>query len=229
MEWYEILLLVFGSILFIIVILVIVTKAKKDPLKDDFEINNIDIEKEKELVGKQGEETVNSLLEELNEKYGSKYISNFIIKYKNKSSFEVDHIFISRGGIYIIETKSLKGIITYSSLDNKFYRENDYKYDSFRNPLKQNEYHIKKIKELFIDDIELKGIVVFTRADISQLNNFNNIFDLNTLEKYLIDQMSLDIYDDDSIEDIYDSFIELQLKWGISKEEHINNIKNNPY
>ncbi len=79
----------------------------------------------------------------------------------SSGSTQIDHIFLSRFGIFVVESKNMKGIIHCDPEADKWHQELNKKY-SFKNPLKQNAYHIEHLAKLLnIEESELISIVVF--------------------------------------------------------------------
>ena len=78
-------------------------------------------------------------------------------------SSQIDHIAVSRNGIYVIETKNYKGWI-HGGERSEYWTQSIYRHKStFRNPVKQNWSHVIALKELLsgIGRIEYHPIVVF--------------------------------------------------------------------
>ena len=75
---------------------------------------------------------------------------------------QIDHIVISTFGVFVIETKNMKGWI-FGSADQKQWTQKIYKYSSkFQNPLHQNYKHLKTLEAcLNIPADSLFSVVVF--------------------------------------------------------------------
>jgi len=78
-------------------------------------------------------------------------------------STQIDHIFVSRFGIFVVETKNMKGWI-FGSENQKQWTQKIYKKTyKFQNPLHQNYKHLKTLElALDIPESALKSVVVFT-------------------------------------------------------------------
>ncbi|MBR1774068.1 MAG: NERD domain-containing protein [Bacteroidales bacterium] len=115
--------------------------------------------------GRQGEDTIKEKLSALPQDY---VVYNDVYIKVNERSVQIDHIIVSAYGIFVIETKNYTGNI-YGTDDaeywSKYIHGNEYK---FRNPLKQNYYHLKSLQEILAFPRNLfVPIVVFTdNADI---------------------------------------------------------------
>ncbi|EPJ0794777.1 nuclease-related domain-containing protein, partial [Vibrio vulnificus] len=75
---------------------------------------------------------------------------------------QIDHIVVSRFGIFVVETKNMKGWI-FGSKSQKQWTQKVYRHSSkFQNPLHQNYKHVKTLESLLAIDCEkLHSVVVF--------------------------------------------------------------------
>ena len=92
-----------------------------------------------------------------------------------RSSCQIDHLVISSYGIFVIEAKNYLGVIAGDGRDKMLRRKvlgMNYK---TRNPIDQNDWHIRYLKEHFpiIRDHQqaLVPIVVFNFSSIPRINN----------------------------------------------------------
>jgi len=79
-----------------------------------------------------------------------------------EGSTQIDHIIVSRFGIFVIETKNMKGWI-YGSAHQKRWTQKIFRHtNSFQNPLHQNHKHVKTLAScLGIDDEYIHSLIVF--------------------------------------------------------------------
>ena len=122
-----------------------------------------------EALGDFGEKRVSSFLEDLDcEDYR---VFNDLLIRDGKYTTQVDHIIISRYGVFVLETKNVHGKV-YGGGNAEFWKQYlpDLGYKRFgftqehqlRNPIWQNEGHIKTLLRLVFDnDVPVYGIVVF--------------------------------------------------------------------
>lgn len=111
------------------------------------------------IRGRRGERRVSSRLFSLPSEY---HVFNDVYIEVQGRSIQIDHIVVSRYGIFVIETKNYTGWI-YGNDKSEFWIKNMYgnKYQ-FRNPLKQNYSHIKSLQCLLnIPESKFIPIVVF--------------------------------------------------------------------
>ena len=122
-----------------------------------------------EAIGEYGEKKVSSFLADLDcEEYR---VFNDLLLRDGKYTTQIDHIIISRYGVFVIETKNVHGKV-YGSENAEFWkqylpdrgykRSGATKEHQLRNPIWQNAGHIKTLRRLVFDnDIPIFGIVVF--------------------------------------------------------------------
>ena len=122
-----------------------------------------------DAIGDYGEKRVSSFLEDLDcEDYR---VYNDLLVRNGKYTTQIDHIVISRYGVFVLETKNVHGKV-YGGGNAEFWKQYlpdiGYKRYGFtqehqlRNPIWQNEGHIKTLRRLvFGNDIPVYGIVVF--------------------------------------------------------------------
>lgn len=122
-----------------------------------------------EAIGDYGEKRVSSFLEDLDcEDYR---VFNDLLIRNGKYTTQVDHVIISRYGVFVLETKNIHGNV-YGSGNAEFWKQylpdTGFKRYGFtqehqlRNPISQNEGHIKTLSRLvFGNEVPVYGIVVF--------------------------------------------------------------------
>jgi restriction system protein len=75
---------------------------------------------------------------------------------------QIDHVIVSRYGVFVIETKTYKGWIYGGEHDAQWMQVNFRRKDRFQNPLRQNYKHTKTLSDLTgIPHEYLKSLVVF--------------------------------------------------------------------
>ena len=77
---------------------------------------------------------------------------------------QIDHILVTKFGVFVIETKNYKGWI-FASEDGKKWTQVLYRLKfPFQNPLIQNKRHVQAVRDLldFLPDHAVKPIVIFT-------------------------------------------------------------------
>ena len=103
-------------------------------------------------------------------------LSDITIRLKDSSTTQIDHIILSRFGIFVIETKNMKGWI-FGSEHQKMWTQSIYgKKSSFQNPLLQNYRHIKALEEFLGIDRGLYSIVTFVGESTFKTAMPSNVF-----------------------------------------------------
>ena len=75
---------------------------------------------------------------------------------------QIDHIIVSRYGVFVVETKNLKGWI-FGNAKQRYWTQRIFKYSQkFQNPLHQNYKHVKTLQSLLdLSDEQVFSVVVF--------------------------------------------------------------------
>jgi len=75
---------------------------------------------------------------------------------------QIDHVIVSKHGVFVVETKNMKGWI-FGSAKQKTWTQKIYKHSNkFQNPLLQNYKHVKTIESLCgLNDQQIHSLVVF--------------------------------------------------------------------
>ena len=163
---------------------------------------------------------------ELNKLSKKEYIIlNDIMLEDQNGTHQIDHIVISKYGIFVIETKNYYGMIVgdeYQVNWTKYLGKNKY---SFKNPIHQNYGHIKALEEVLHlkEDKFISVICISNQAKVEvndknvvQLDNINEL--ILSYEKEIIDSEITRIKDLLKAENITDKTI---------RNQHVKNIKNN--
>ena len=120
---------------------------------------------ESKIKGYIGEKLVSSRLSKLNKrKY--KVINNLLLK-TSRGTTQIDHIVISQYGVFVIETKNYKGIITGNEYDDNWNQILFNNKEVLRNPIKQNNGHIKALKDVIptLRYKKINSIILFTKRN----------------------------------------------------------------
>lgn len=75
---------------------------------------------------------------------------------------QIDHIIVSRYGVFVVETKNMKGWI-FGSAKQRYWTQKIFKHSQkFQNPLHQNYKHVKTLQRLLgLGDEQVQSLVVF--------------------------------------------------------------------
>lgn len=176
------------------------------------------------IKGRLGENKVSNILKRLSDEY---FVINDLLLKTSRETTQIDHVVISKYGIFVIETKNYKGwICGCESSEN--WTKNVYgnKY-SFRNPLKQNYAHIKALMEILgiSSSTVFIPIVAFSnQADIKVKTskiviNFYEV--LRTISCYQQERL-----DEIEVQQYVHKLANFTKYSKEEKKEHISNIQN---
>ncbi|MGO0308801.1 NERD domain-containing protein [Endozoicomonas acroporae] len=104
----------------------------------------------------------------------------------DEGSTQIDHIIVSEFGIFVIETKNMKGWI-FGSEHQKQWTQKIFKHSSkFQNPLHQNYKHTKVLGScLGMDESKLFSVVVFVGDSAFKTTMPNNVTYAGGLIRYI--------------------------------------------
>lgn len=100
---------------------------------------------------------------------------------------QIDHILVSRYGIFVIETKDYKGWIFAGAKDRYWTQVLFGTKFKFQNPLRQNHRHVCAIRDLldFLDPDVIRSIVVFTGEAVFKTEVPDDVFTLPEFLTYV--------------------------------------------
>jgi len=154
--------------------------------------------------------------------------NNLILPKGYESSTQIDHIVISKYGIFVIESKSYKGWI-FGDEKNKSWTQSlprGYKYH-FQNPIHQNYGHIMILKEnLGFSEKCFFNIIVFADRCEFKTNRIDNVLFLSELVNYIKDKKEEKLNKEEVLMAIGKISYMCQVV-DITEEDHINNINGN--
>ena len=177
----------------------------------------------KQIVGWFGEHWTKKALSKLpKDKY--KIINNLFISV-NGLTHQIDHVIISRYGLFSIETKQYNGYITGNKYDKNWVRyagKNKYYYT---NPIRQNYGHCKALSELLnLEESKIHNIVCIPSNAKLKIEHDGEIVRYDTINEKILSYKKEVL---ENTEEIYNKLLSNNIKDKNIKKEHINNIKNN--
>ncbi|MFC4891753.1 NERD domain-containing protein [Pseudofrancisella aestuarii] len=106
-----------------------------------------------------------------------------------KDTTQVDHVLLLPSGIFVIETKNMKGWI-FGDAKSRDWTQQIYKHKSkFQNPLHQNYKHVKTIESILdLDDEYVHNIVAFVGSATFKTQLPEGIYTIFKLRKFLKNQ-----------------------------------------
>ena len=174
----------------------------------------------KRFIGMAGEFWVNRELKKLSDEY--LVINDIMIKTKYGSTHQIDHIVISKYGIFVIETKQYNGYIKGNDYDKRWLIKNGKKKIYVNNPLHQNYGHVKSLEEILNlpEEKFISLVCIPSRATVSvKSNNVTIIYDL-------IDKITS--YKEGVIEnpsELYEIITNLNITDKVERKVHVKNAR----
>ena len=189
------------------------------------------VRRRKHLSGEYGERKISQLLNALKQE-DEEVIDNYIASKNrnNTASIQIDHIFISHKGIFVIETKDRRGRIYGSRNQNSWTQVlayGDVK-NTFYNPIRQNETHCNYIGRLLDWRFPIYNVVLFVNADISWVSGSQDVlFEPYSFECWYQGIPDNPFMDEQTIQNIKLSLLNEMKRMQITEEEHIRNVRRN--
>jgi hypothetical protein len=146
-------------------------------------INRLYDSKLKKIKGNSGEDTVNQILSKLDNRYELKYDVRI-------GHTQIDHIVInkSKSIIYAIETKNWQGKIRGNKSDDKWKQILGSGIHWYKNPVKQNEMHIRELNNCY-SGYRFVNVVVFVGND--NIPKLKGVIGEKDLYNYIIENENL--------------------------------------
>lgn len=189
--------------------------------------------------GKRGEQYVAKILEQLP---GDYIVLNDLVFPTDKGTTQVDHIVLSKYGVFAIETKNYTGeiygdddrkewtqvIVTEVTYRKKWWKTYTYvTKNQFYNPIKQAYGHVYRIKELLRDypHLPIIPVVVFAGgADLSKVNSRNHVIYGDQLLAFITSFRSTYLNDDEFF--LVQSVLQKEnVRQIIDNKTHVRNLK----
>ena len=174
--------------------------------------------------GEYGEYAVTSVLEKLPEEY---CIFNDVYLENKGYSSQIDHVVISRYGVFVIETKNYSGDV-YGSERAEYWTQylNGDGYE-FRNPILQNRSHELAIKNtLHIAPASIIPIVVFLSGANLHCNTTSAVLYTIQLREYILNHQTI-AFTPDGVERLAQKLSEAIVTDPNRRINHVRNIRQN--
>ncbi|MEE4246193.1 MAG: NERD domain-containing protein [Kangiellaceae bacterium] len=139
---------------------------------------------------------------------------------------QIDHIVLSPCGIFVIETKNLKGWIYGSEAQSRWTQVVYKKKNSFQNPLRQNYKHIKALETLLGIDQYIHSVVVFAGNAIFKTPMPHNVIKVRKLKSFLMEYSNA-VFSDSQLATYRNLLSDPAHYHAQLKKEHVKNVKGN--
>ena len=188
--------------------------------------------------GKRGEESISHLLTLLPEEYTT---LNDIVLRTEKGTTQIDHVVVSKYGVFAIETKNYRGdiygndernewtqiIVTEVTYRKKWWKTYTYvTKNHFYNPVKQSVGHALRIQERLKEfpQIKVVPIVVFTGA--ATLENVNSSHYVVYIEQLLsaINNYKSAFLTDNDVQRIVNILQQNNVREQVKDSQHVKNV-----
>lgn len=189
--------------------------------------------------GKRGEMRVSAILSKLSDEYT---ILNDLVFRTEKGTTQIDHIVVSKYGIFTIETKNYRGeiygddnrkewtqlIVTKVTYAKKWWKTYTYvTKNRFYNPVKQSVGHALRIKELLLvfPHVKIVPIVVFTGDAILRYVESNNhvVYEKKLLD--VIDGYKTTYLTDNDVQAVLAILTSNNIRETVSDRQHVKNLR----
>lgn len=189
--------------------------------------------------GKRGEVLVTSILSQLSDDYT---ILNDMVFRTEKGTTQIDHVVVSKYGIFAIETKNYRGeiygddnrkewtqlIVTEITYGKKWWKTYTYVTKShFYNPVKQSVGHALRIKEILsaFPHVKIVPIVVFAgNAILSNVESKNHVVYEENLLDVISEYRAIYLTDDD-VQTVISLLEENNVRDIVDDRQHVKNLR----
>lgn len=196
-----------------------------------------------EMVGKQGEMLTASKLGWVNFwGYSGMALQNVYVPKRNGETTEIDLLYLTEKGIFVIESKNYSGYI-FGNENNQswmttlyagktWYGTKTVEKHKFYNPIWQNKTHIKYLREYLAEwEIPMYSLIVFSdRCELKDISVYSDnvyVCRRSNMNDYIksIWKNSESILERGTISEIYNSLLPLTNRDAVLKNLHVDTIK----
>lgn len=151
-------------------------------------------------------------------------VLNDIMIESNSKTYQIDHIVLSKYGIFVIEMKNYYGLITGSEYKDKWCQHLGKNKSYFLNPLHQNYGHVKALSDVLnIDVNNFISIICFSNQSKLKVDSKSCVTYLDFLVKE-IRKYDKEIVKED-IEEIKNNIIKLNIEDKQRRKSHVKDIR----
>lgn len=139
---------------------------------------------------------------------------------------QIDHVIVSRFGVFVIETKNMKGWI-FGSVQQKTWAQKIYRHTTkFQNPLHQNYKHTKILQDtLAIDYEKIFSVVVFVGEGKFKAAMPDNVVYKDGYIRFIKSKMQI-ILSESEVQEICSKILSGRLKPSIRTHlDHVQHVK----
>jgi restriction system protein len=139
---------------------------------------------------------------------------------------QIDHVIVSIFGIFVVETKNMKGWIFGKEKDTYWTQKIFRQSHKFQNPLRQNYKHTKTLSEVLgIPDDKMRSIVVFTGDSTFKTEVPENVTTPRGYIRYIRSQ-NKSVLTEGEVKQVIKLIGEKRLAPGLKTHfQHVNHVK----
>ena len=146
-----------------------------------------------------------------------KILKNVYVPFRNGdiahgNTTEIDVLFLTKQGVFVLESKYCSGSITGDENQNDWYQIlPEIKPRPFYNPLLQNQTHVSVLREYISAEIPIIPIVVFTNVNVEQIKlkirDPDSVVLITQLEKTILKKMKANgvVISDNRLSELYNT------------------------
>lgn len=153
-------------------------------------------------------------------------ILNDILIETSSGTTQIDHIVVSRFGVFLIETKNYAGTLVGDEDDIYFsYSFGPFKYDMY-NPIKQNATHVRALMSLFHDYNKNHFIPILALSDLCEFKIYATpqIVTFSYLYRTIL-QYTTPIFTDEEVASMAKTIRENNITSPEERQKHIERVK----
>jgi len=139
---------------------------------------------------------------------------------------QIDHVIVSRFGIFVLETKNMQGWI-FGSERQKSWTQQIYKHKTkFQNPLHQNYKHVKTLQQLLnLSDSHIYSLVVFVGGSTFKTEMPVNVVQGKAFLKFIQDKTEV-VLSEQEVKSLVSQIEEGRLQPNLKTHvKHVRNVK----
>lgn len=151
-------------------------------------------------------------------------INNVFIE-ANGFTHQIDHVIVSRYGIFSVETKQYNGFITGNKYDKNWIRHAGKNKYYYTNPIRQNYGHVKALSELLgIDETKIFNVVCIPSRAKLKIEHDGELVRYDTIVDKVLSYKEEII---NNVDEIVNTIKSKNITDKRIKKKHIENIKEN--
>ncbi len=142
-------------------------------------------------------------------------------------STQIDHIIVSKYGVFVVETKNMKGWI-FGGVNQKTWTQKIFRHSSkFQNPLHQNLKHVKTLEALLgLSEHQLFSVVVFVGDSTFKTEMPENVTYGSGYIRYIKSKIQI-VLTESEVKEITNQIESGRLKPSFkTNREHVRHVKN---